>query len=113
MAEEETISWFAGVVPASAPSALIGIKPVGDVLSDEFVIERLRRSRRLIGSGAVIGELLAGLDERRPADAVDAFEPIGQGRNRGPHRRGDGHTLGIDCLVKTGDCRRHTFGKNL
>jgi hypothetical protein len=39
-----------------------------DVFCDEFVIERLRRSGLLIGPIAVVGEPLAGLDERRPTN---------------------------------------------
>ena len=50
-------------------------------------------------SVAVVGETLAGLDERRPADAVDTLEPIGQRWYGGTQRGSDGHTLGIDQLL--------------
>ena len=59
------------------------------VFRDEFVIERLRRTGGLIGSIAVVGEALAGLDERRLAYAVNAIEPIRQTRDGCTERRSE------------------------
>src|SRR6516165_1728437 len=53
-----------------------------DVFRDELVIERFRRSCRLIRPIVVVGEALTGLDERCFAYPVDAIEPINQSRDR-------------------------------
>src|SRR3984893_5354867 len=87
--------------PRRSPQRANRDKAGGDVFGDEFVLERVRRSGRLVRSVAVVGEPLAGLDEARLAHAVNTNEPVLQTRDGRAQRGGNSPTLGIDRLIQT------------